>query len=324
MVKDDNSDKRLEKAMGLLSLAADSSIKEKREKGENCIPSEELAALIDNKCSEAEIEKIKNHLSECEICSDQWLTLSTFKMGALKTPRTVKKSKAYTYIGSALALAASVVVFLNIADITGVRVRESVPPTLMEKKDTTVYQEKGGVTKEEQRAQRRAASFDSDQKPGKPVPSEDKMQFDRSKGGPAQEKKSMGQMLKVEKNEEIQPALQAQRRPAPAVPDRATDSSKTDMRAPASPGERTASDQGLAAYESWKKAVYSFCQKTDSQMADRRILLTEGSRLLNTTMFDLPDTIRQKISIALPSIQRVEGDKAEGLCKDILAVLAQE
>lgn len=118
MVKRKKDDKRFEKALGLISLAADNTNRGGHEKGETCPSFEMLAALLDNNCSADEKARLKEHLSSCEGCYQQWLTFSTLQLAGSKAGNTdsFRKKKKYTYIGSALVLAASVALYLNVVN----------------------------------------------------------------------------------------------------------------------------------------------------------------------------------------------------------------
>jgi len=106
-----NNRRKAEKAAALLALHADNMAQQDR-----CLFPEEMAALVDGSCKKDASAKFMQHLSCCEKCYEEWLSLK--KMASVsKAPKRVYrlgKMRKYGYIGSALAAAASVVVFLNI------------------------------------------------------------------------------------------------------------------------------------------------------------------------------------------------------------------
>jgi len=109
-----NSRKK-DKAAAFLALNADKS---KKHQGHGpCLSPGEIAALVDNTCAKEQRAVFMDHLSRCETCYGAWLTLK--KMDDRKRGRLYRFSKRqqYGFIGSALALAASVVVYLNISPL---------------------------------------------------------------------------------------------------------------------------------------------------------------------------------------------------------------
>lgn len=111
------TNKKAEKAAALLALSADNG-----EKHGRCLLSEEMAALVEARCTKEQREIFMQHLCGCENCYKEWLTLKTMDKSA--GPKAVagavyhlSRFKKYSYIGSAFAVAASVVVFLNITHL---------------------------------------------------------------------------------------------------------------------------------------------------------------------------------------------------------------
>ncbi len=100
----------VEKATALLALAAD-----KAKVSGPCLADEELAALVEGRIGEKKAASLWNHLSSCEQCYGQWLFLKKDMQipprGRLYFWGSIKK---FRYIGTALAAAASVVVYLHL------------------------------------------------------------------------------------------------------------------------------------------------------------------------------------------------------------------
>lgn len=107
--------KKAEKVAALLALAADNEDEQGR-----CLSPEEIAVLVDTSCGKEKLAIFMEHLSYCETCYDQWLTLKKMDDHSFNIPNEghvyhLSRLKKYSFIGSALAVAASVVVFLNIS-----------------------------------------------------------------------------------------------------------------------------------------------------------------------------------------------------------------
>lgn len=130
MGKKETKDQRLDEAKVLLALAAEKNGLSAKENKSVCLSPEVLAALVDNRCSSEEVLQIKKHISDCESCYQQWLTLSSLKLGSVKRVRIIPFNRARLYgsIGSALALAASVAIYLNVADYSQVSVSDKIEP----------------------------------------------------------------------------------------------------------------------------------------------------------------------------------------------------
>lgn len=96
----------------LLALAA-----EKKSGVTRCLTGEEMALLVDGSCSVQEKEWGWAHLSYCQECYDQWYVLKMEERGGRKEGRIVHlmRPKIFAVVGSTLAVAASIAVFLNIS-----------------------------------------------------------------------------------------------------------------------------------------------------------------------------------------------------------------
>lgn len=103
--------KKERRIAALLALAA-----EKKSGATRCLTEEEMALLVDGNCSAQEEERGWTHLSDCSECYDQWYVLKMEeKEGHKKSGRVYfMRPRSLAIAGSAMAVAASVAVFLNI------------------------------------------------------------------------------------------------------------------------------------------------------------------------------------------------------------------
>lgn len=94
---------------GLLALSAD-----KNHQTGPCVSDEGLAMFVEDNMDEEQRQKCMEHLAHCETCYNQWLFVKNVEENHKRNILPLLSKKSYKYIGSSLALAASVVVFLNV------------------------------------------------------------------------------------------------------------------------------------------------------------------------------------------------------------------
>jgi hypothetical protein len=124
----DEREKRVEKATALLTLAADKG----KVRG-SCLKGEEMAALIDGRSGGTASSGNLAHLSSCDRCYSEWLFLKK------NVPQEVPRGRLYhlsrwkklRYLGTALAAAASIAVYLNVVKMGDKAVEQAVIPQTM-------------------------------------------------------------------------------------------------------------------------------------------------------------------------------------------------
>ncbi len=126
--------KKMDKATALLSLLA-----AEKDKTDACFTAEEMAILVENGYSADELTRRWQHLQSCDTCYKEWVLLKTSAQKNKKRGRIYRLSlpKKLSYIGSALAAAASIVVFLNIHNPPGSSFEEQVisKPQMLQQMD---------------------------------------------------------------------------------------------------------------------------------------------------------------------------------------------
>ena len=131
----DNFEKRAEKATALLTLAADKG----KVRG-SCLKDEEMAALVDGRSGVTALPEIWAHLSTCDRCYAEWLLLQKNVQQEAHRGRLYHLSRwrKLRYLGTALAAAASIAVYLNVVKMEDKAVEQAVNPRTIFQEDTNV------------------------------------------------------------------------------------------------------------------------------------------------------------------------------------------
>lgn len=112
MNQQDFRSRKGQKRTALLALSAHRS-----EKSGTCLSSELMTALVEERCSADEREAALAHLAGCDRCYQEWLSLNALNKKRATggtVLRFVTRPRNLAAVGSLLAAAASVALFLNI------------------------------------------------------------------------------------------------------------------------------------------------------------------------------------------------------------------
>jgi hypothetical protein len=122
-------DKKTETAAVLLVLAADTG-----KVAGLCLSAEEMAALVDGRVKAPASAAYLAHLGSCGKCYEEWLLLKKgTQLGAPRRLYGLHRIKKFSYIGSALAVAASIAIYLNIGNLADRTLEKAVPgPALLQ------------------------------------------------------------------------------------------------------------------------------------------------------------------------------------------------
>lgn len=138
--------RKSEKASALLSLAAERG----KVRGQ-CPSDEEMAALVEGRSGEVTLSQFLDHLSRCDRCYEEWIFLKkSMKQHAprvlLHVLGTLTKLR---YIGTALAAAASIAVYLNVVRMEEKVVEQAMVPQAIQDNNLTAPPAKPSAIKEE-------------------------------------------------------------------------------------------------------------------------------------------------------------------------------
>jgi hypothetical protein len=126
-VPDNDHKKRSDIATALLTLATEKGVV-----AGSCLSDEELALLVEGRNGGRELAELWAHLGNCDKCYEVWLSLK--KGTKAEAPRgrlyRLSRIKTFGYIGTVLAAAASIVVYLNVIKMDKVAEQEVAPPTI--------------------------------------------------------------------------------------------------------------------------------------------------------------------------------------------------
>lgn len=131
-------DKKVEQATALLTLAAE----EGKVRGA-CLSDEEMAGLVDGRYGGNALSEFWEHLGSCNRCYEQWLFLKKIIRQDAPRDRLYHLSwlRKFRYIGTALAAAASIAVYLNVVKMEDTVVEQAVvPQTMLLQDKNTVFQ----------------------------------------------------------------------------------------------------------------------------------------------------------------------------------------
>jgi hypothetical protein len=123
---DTDRNTRSDKAAALFTLAAETA----GVRG-SCLSDEQLAMLVEGRSGSRELAELWNHLGGCDRCYEVWFSLKKGLKEEAPHGRLYRLSrfKKISYIGTALAAAASIAVYLNVVRMD-VAEQKAAPPTI--------------------------------------------------------------------------------------------------------------------------------------------------------------------------------------------------
>lgn len=304
MAKTEDRDKRLQKAAALLALAAAEKNRGQVEK--ECPQAEQVAAFLDKTCSEQEAFAFKTHLAECESCFRLLMLLSENEMeknrSSSKDQSWIRK---YRYIGSALALAASIAVFINI--------REQSPVIMTQPQEAGVQEENvdplAGSHVQEDKMQVRKTAVPRSVKPQEP-------------------QRKLKQEEKYEANKVLDEKKHDNYRIAPsatmdAAPKSATKLTGSDLEA----GAETEPDAGKetsAEFRKWQAELRAGCLSEQQNIEFWKELQRQAEMMVNNRDNITLTWQQAQLEKLLPHIDHMAAGASSDECRQIMQLLAQE
>lgn len=306
--------RKAEKAAALLALMADKGGGHGR-----CLSAEEMAVLVDSGCGKEELAIFMKHLSECGKCYGEWLTLKKMADSDLRDQRELREGrvyrlsrfKKYSFIGSALAAAASVAVFLNIS-----RLPEPFEDTSYE--DAVPVQSESKSVVPKFKLETEVMDLEAEMEQPAPV-----KQL-------AKESQAKERLEKRELQTESRAAARQKRTgtaapAAQAVPQDAPYAAKKAAKVEVEAEEGVDIDgETQLDIDSWLEHLQENCL-ADRQEADFWLAMhLQGKELLVKQAGSLAAAKEQKVSAVLALLAGMGPESVKDQCRQLLAILAEE
>ncbi len=286
------NNEKFEKTAALLALHA-----EKGGEHGRCLLSEEMAALVDAKCGKEELAIFMQHLSSCEKCYQEWLTLKKMDDSKSSERRVyrLRRIKKYSFIGSALAVAASVAIFLNISHL----------PTNFKDKpfQEAAHEQPGSATAVPQRKmETKALDVEKEREqaaPAAPV-ALDSMPKQRLEN----------RELPLDKREALKQSLKGF--------SGATNKSVPQPIKKAAPAAITSDEYTSMDVDSWLEQIQKNCLsgRQDTDFWSKTNL--QGKKILSKTAGSLPRDKEEKVSAVLTLLDKIGSESVADQCRQLL------
>lgn len=296
--RDFKKSRTAEKAAALLALFMD-----KEGGGGRCLLPEEMAVLVEAQCSKKQLAFFLQHLSGCDKCYEEWLSLR-HKVEQKKAAGGVKpltRMKKYSYIGSALAVAASVAVFLNIS---------RPPPFFADKSADEAVLIQPEKEQAVAPAQHKKERVEERAENGRALPA--------ASAPPSAPPRKNLQQHKLFGNGVGEQAQKIKSQPAPVMQSEAR-STKQSM-----PLETVAGGALVQDVDSWLERLRKNCLAGRQEEALWTKMQLEGKELLDKRAVAFPAEKAAKISAALALLSEMDGKPLKDQCRQLLALLAED
>ncbi|MDK9708033.1 MAG: hypothetical protein OEL83_13405 [Desulforhopalus sp.] len=330
---DNDHEKKAAKARVLLTLAAT---------GEKvhgpCLSDGEMAALVDGRSAGQgrELPELRAHLADCRKCYAEWLFLKGAHKQAVPRGRLyhLSRFRKLSYIGTALAAAASIAIYLNVVDMEMAVVEKvPMPPVILHDKNIAPVPSipappLAPAAKEERAEPKKVAEQVQPQRLPSPVPPAASVAEggDAVKGRTVNQapppQRAAGSLPEERQKEKAAAPVKMAREAAPLVEqDAAVFSGEAKVaRAPAFPAAAVpaASDAGA-----WFNELRLACQAGRSESDFWSEMVARGVKLQSSQTDQGFE--KAKIAALLPLVQGINGpDTLHQQCRLILAELAKE
>jgi hypothetical protein len=325
--------KRSDRRTALLGLAADRPVS-----AGVCLTPEEMAELVENQCPIERKEKYFRHVANCESCYREWLTLHEVLDQMSESKRESRIFKIFkpgkmALLGTFLAAAASVVVFLNINNTVMEKESLPVPAAPMRQEVSSPGQEQASPLDRALQAERKAEDNDG-RTPVKPAMPTEALK---------QKMPVVHDAVRIERKKSVPPVPPATP-PAPVtVPKEGTPAQQsfpTEQALPETSGEdvtqkaiRSRAGSGMAipnkgqigaaAFDQWREQLESGCAERRESEAFWLEIEQKGRQLMENSE-ELEGEEKEILKNLLFLTTGIEKKNAAERCRRISDLLAEE
>ena len=314
-------DKKMKQATALLTLAT----AEGKVRG-TCLSDEKMAGLVDGRDGGAELSEYWQHLGSCMSCYDQWLFLKKNIRQDAPRGRLYHLSwlRKFRYIGTALAVAASIAVYLNVVKMEDKVVEPQVvqQKMLMQDKNTALSPPLPAAVKEKKMEPVKITQEASAVLPAAPTAAPMAVGSSAGKG-------RLDEVQRVPRQSAPQP-LEDRKKSASTAPMRAErevvrDTARDAAPPPAESALAPAAAPLMGDVGSWLAQLRMACVSGQEEALFWTDLAARGLQLKALTADRSASAADKKMVIVLALVQGINGpDTVPQQCRLILAELAEE
>ena len=311
----DDLPKKLKKATAILALAADRGVV----RG-SCLTSEEMAALVEGRSGGTALPAIWEHLSTCDSCYAEWVLLKKSVPPEAVGGRLyhLRRLTNLRYLGTALAVAATIAVYVQVIKTGDKAVEQAVVPQISTLQDKNLAVPPQGLSVE--KATKGESAQVMEQAPVVAPAAPPAVSAGAAKGKFSLPSAPMQSMKNVQE-ERQKPAAAPMPAARKMVRGMATDAASSRVEGAAAPQSAVPAPENTAA---WLEQLRAACQSGRDDTPFWQNMAAMGVRLQTAQAEKSPGATEAKMATILSMVQAIKGpDTVSQQCRMILAELAR-
>lgn len=315
----DDLPKKLKKATAILALAADRGVV----RG-SCLTSEEMAALVEGRSRGTALPAIWEHLSTCDSCYAEWVLLKkSVPPGAVRGRLYhLRRLTNLRYLGTALAVAATIAVYVQVIKTGDKAVEQAVVPQIGTLQDKNLAVPPQGLSVEKATKGESAQVMEQAPvvAPAAPPAVSAPLGNGAAKGKLSVQSAPKESMKNVQEERQKPAAapMPATRKMARGI---ATDAASSRVEGAAAPQSAVPAPENTAA---WLEQLRAACQSGRDDTPFWQNMAAMGVRLQTAQAEKSSGATEAKMATILSMVQAIKGpDTVSQQCRMILAELAR-